>query len=114
MHKIGVYTLILPKAKILAVSFIDCKDANKNTYLKTKYWGSENICMPSFNIKKSRCFFYTVCSTSSLSQQKEHNLVKSVSEPSKVSHPAGRATQHLAWSSVELVYLCSASKQWRS
>lgn len=49
MHKIDVYTLIiLPEAKILAVSFTDCKDANNNTYLfKTKYRGSENICMPS-------------------------------------------------------------------
>lgn len=39
MHKIDVYpSIILPKAKILAVSSIDCKDANNNTYLfKTKY-----------------------------------------------------------------------------
>lgn len=34
--------------------------------------------MPSYNTKTSRCFFYTLSSTSSVSQQREQDVVKSV------------------------------------
>lgn len=106
MHKIVVYTLrLLPEAKILPASFAVCKGANNNTHLfKAKYWGSET--QPLLRLQKEK--------KSKQSPQLQKLPAKSMlhfceqikrkvscdicilSEPRGISHPAGRATQHLA------------------
>lgn len=82
--------------------------------LNTKTWKSESICMPSYNTKTSRWFFYTLSSTSSVSQQREKKVLWSLNVNCPVSHPAGTARLRLSWSSAALAAPCSASAQWRS